>query len=600
MNSGLSYRTTRRQKLLARFWLTLLLSATIVQSVSAQRFPVAALEEMARSFRNRSEPPEEPNSQPRRPTRPKEWPEGTKEWGRIQEGQPLGLVGLELGEQFLKQESLKVQQGRESSATFQRRRDLVRDRIYMRNDREISWDQQLSATLNESDSIYGGYFAVENSTRRAEKIFSEQHPTPGRQRIFVTDEGGKGGLRYYLEQNGKVISKSDDDPAEFSFLDNLYLKDTPIDFYAAPSVFSDQFFREFAFNEKNTVHFIDENQHSWKLVKLPTVDESGIFVEIRPSLLLKVLPELQPKDLLWLQENRFERAKLKLVPLFDATADEEVISDIERLTPDPIRISARKEGGENFQTALEQELLRHKKRIVCLIGHVEEDNFVILDAASQPIARVNIAAIDNFAEKHGIILLNLGCNTARTPGVGAGFGVKIRVKDLESQLRRALAADTFFDFFERIGAPDTPLIFTKLSIEPLKSGARRVEAKAHPMPPRESEQPHAGSHPAEKTGTARNSPAGRTKTTSRSTGSAADPITFVSLVIPGKHRHQTTTAHPTPTPTTEDEESGDESNGISSQASPVWPLSSEQSALLAITLIMGAVLVWIRFRAIGQ
>jgi hypothetical protein len=174
--------------------------------------------------------------------------------------------------------------------------------------------------------------------------------------------------------------------------------------------------------------------------------------EVTPSLWLKISEETI-EDVKHLIDLSFAPKDMRVASLFDEAADGESVA--------ALRTAAESTKFKNIETAEDALAFVGEKRgqIVTLIGHVEDDHFVVQGLTEEKF-RVPLASLIETAERKDVSLLLLGCDTATVAAAGAGIAGRVNSIALASQLRTALSATTYGDFLAALGTPANPLVLS--------------------------------------------------------------------------------------------------------------------------------------------
>ena len=179
---------------------------------------------------------------------------------------------------------------------------------------------------------------------------------------------------------------------------------------------------------------------------------NGYAAEVTPSLWLTV-SEDAIDDVKHLLDLAFDPNDVRVASLFDLEADGESVG--------ALRKAAATTTYKNIETAEDALSFVRAKRgqIVALVGHVEDQHFVVQGLTSEKF-RVSISSLMDAAERRGVSLLILGCDTAEIQA-GAGLAGRVNSVALASQLHDALHVTTYSDFLSALGSTANPLVASR-------------------------------------------------------------------------------------------------------------------------------------------
>lgn len=184
-----------------------------------------------------------------------------------------------------------------------------------------------------------------------------------------------------------------------------------------------------------------------------SLGDGGAFAaEVTPTVWLRISEETI-EDVKHLFDLSFNAEDVRVGSLFDETADVESV--------EALRAASGKTAYRNIASA--EEALdfvgERRGKVVALVGHVEEQQFVVAGVTGEKF-RVAIASLVEAAERRGVSLLLLGCDTS---AIDAASGVAGRINSIAvaSQLHKALTATTYGDFLSALGTPVNPVVLSR-------------------------------------------------------------------------------------------------------------------------------------------
>ncbi|OYD77432.1 UNVERIFIED_ORG: hypothetical protein BDU10_2535 [Burkholderia sp. CF145] len=170
-----------------------------------------------------------------------------------------------------------------------------------------------------------------------------------------------------------------------------------------------------------------------------------------------------------LEKTPFDRGKVHVLNLYDNSG---VINRLKTVDAEMGRRSVLEPTAFNSgpRTKIARMFSRSRGDVFAIIGHVvhteSEDFFVTRDARNHEIFRMPIPYLEGLAQRAGVNLLLLGCQTApRLAQAGAphtGTPVDIDAQRVAEQLSTAISrASDWGNFLEILSAQDLPLIVGK-------------------------------------------------------------------------------------------------------------------------------------------
>jgi len=109
-------------------------------------------------------------------------------------------------------------------------------------------------------------------------------------------------------------------------------------------------------------------------------------------------------------------------------------------------------------------------KTVILVGHVEDESFVIRDPKNEVTLSTLISTLRSLANKHQVELVDLGCRTAQAIESEIGLGVTTRfntVEAVESIERAVSKSQTYAEFFENLTSDGLKVVVDRTFVENL-------------------------------------------------------------------------------------------------------------------------------------
>lgn len=223
-----------------------------------------------------------------------------------------------------------------------------------------------------------------------------------------------------------------------------------VDYVVETDVVMHPALRSASFNSEDQLFLANYSGRSWPLRKLRGRED--YVAEVQPSLLVQVADDVL-EDLTSLLDLSFDGRDMRIVSLFDSQADFDTV--------DKVRAAAGATPYKNLRTRKEalSVIAARRGHIVVVVGHVQDQSFVVVNEYSEELFRIGIHELNTAAQQHDVSLILLGCETACLPDV-AGMVDYVNSEGITAQLRRALKSHSYGDFFAALGTQEAPFVVT--------------------------------------------------------------------------------------------------------------------------------------------
>jgi hypothetical protein len=152
-----------------------------------------------------------------------------------------------------------------------------------------------------------------------------------------------------------------------------------------------------------------------------------------------------------LQNRAFSREDVSLLTLFDPKAQQETVKQLDNAaTENGVRNTIGRSQGIDSAVRVSQD------KLLLVAGHVEEGSkFVVRDANNSALYTVEFRNLESLARANNVTLILLGCET----GMGGRLTL-VNSLDVAAQLKRALAAKKYSEFYSALGTAESPFVVT--------------------------------------------------------------------------------------------------------------------------------------------
>lgn len=205
-------------------------------------------------------------------------------------------------------------------------------------------------------------------------------------------------------------------------------------------------------------HLVKQNEgrvflsnYAGKPLKIVCVDGvPGPLVELNPGLLAPIDDRLLAETYS-LFHLSFSSDDIRVISVFQQKANGKTLDALSEATESILRYD---------NVVSREELYRlvgkRKGEVIVVVGHVENGSLVIREG-NTVLLEQNIEELQQLAEANQSVLVFLGCETARIPNV-SGFAEVVNSLEVAEQLRNALKANNYEDFFCAFGSPASPFV----------------------------------------------------------------------------------------------------------------------------------------------
>jgi hypothetical protein len=224
-----------------------------------------------------------------------------------------------------------------------------------------------------------------------------------------------------------------------------------IAFFVDDKVFADSTFKNLDFGGSPKVYVIGTDDIVRPSAEL---DASGgantRIVEFAPNLYGRAGAYKVAETFQRLESAPFYKTKIRLLSLVRNSDTEDVLaSKIPKdvlLSPDDLSLAG-------VIAAFKQ----NSGKSIFILGHVEDDSFVVRNASGKEIARVKISQLLSAAAENDVLLFPLGCNSAKLSR--AGVATQFNSIDAVKRFSQALSSATNWkSFYQTLATPNLILV----------------------------------------------------------------------------------------------------------------------------------------------
>jgi len=191
--------------------------------------------------------------------------------------------------------------------------------------------------------------------------------------------------------------------------------------------------------------------------RLRALPDGRVFAEVRPTLLVPIEDVALSPDLARFLDLPVNREEISIISSFNET------------NPDSFAglLDAGGERVQNFASILDARgnisLDAFRDRVVLVIGHIEDDSFILESAGNGKSASMPLSSMAEAARNSNTTVFYLGCNSFDV-SQKTGFAAKVRDLEIFAGMRRALDARSYIDLAAAFGTIDNPFILTANSM----------------------------------------------------------------------------------------------------------------------------------------
>jgi hypothetical protein len=195
-----------------------------------------------------------------------------------------------------------------------------------------------------------------------------------------------------------------------------------------------------------------------RLVNIHPIRGPPLACEYYPSLYVKITSSTSPTGLFSKLENRpFKSKEIKFASIISDSAVEDAIKSSDAAKVWKKLDITSPDGVRSFFQA-------NKGRVVVLLGHVEENDFVATDATGRVVFRMLLAGAERLAEEAGCDAILLGCSSAAA-GTPIGVDKPFNPAEAVQRLSKALGATNYLDFVRTLANEDMGLVFAETAFD---------------------------------------------------------------------------------------------------------------------------------------
>jgi hypothetical protein len=217
----------------------------------------------------------------------------------------------------------------------------------------------------------------------------------------------------------------------------------------------DIFFQNHSFfsqlEEIKELYIIRSNDSLHTTKRIKTANGWERVIEVHPGLNFAVKSSRELNDVFWLMEKKLNKDDLRFISLFDSD-DIDIVNNIDKVSGEfhiPLTQLQKQSLDSNFK--------KLSNRIVFIIGHIEDDAFVVRKADNSIAAKFDVADLEEVAQRHRVTLVLLGCQTAKI-SKASGFVTPIRDTIIAQGITDALRAKNYGQMLSSFARAETPFI----------------------------------------------------------------------------------------------------------------------------------------------
>ena len=187
--------------------------------------------------------------------------------------------------------------------------------------------------------------------------------------------------------------------------------------------------------------------------RLKTINGFERVIELRPHLTLGVKTSTEIDNAIWLMDRALNRDDIRVISLFDPADDFDNITSTLTNVAGELHIPLP----QILDTSMAFTLRHSKNKIVFIVGHIEDNAFVVRRADGSVAAKFSIAQLEQEAQKSNVTLVLLGCE-ATSVSKQSGFVTPVRATVVAEEIAKALKAKDYGQMLSALATSETPLI----------------------------------------------------------------------------------------------------------------------------------------------
>jgi hypothetical protein len=193
----------------------------------------------------------------------------------------------------------------------------------------------------------------------------------------------------------------------------------------------------------------NDSLHTTKRIK--TANGWERVIEVHPGLNFAVKSSSELNNVFWLMEKKLNKDDLRFISLFDSD-DIDIVNNIDKVSGEFHIPSTQLQ-----KQSLDSSFKKLSNKIVFIIGHIEDDAFVVRKADNSIAAKFDVADLEEVAQRHRVTLVLLGCQTAKVSRA-SGFVTPIRDTIIAQGITDALRAKNYGQMLSSFARAETPFI----------------------------------------------------------------------------------------------------------------------------------------------
>ncbi|MCL1471626.1 hypothetical protein [Argonema antarcticum] len=187
--------------------------------------------------------------------------------------------------------------------------------------------------------------------------------------------------------------------------------------------------------------------------RLKTINGFERVIELRPHLPLGVKTSTEIDNAIWLMDRKFNSDDMRVISLFDPADDFDNITSTLTNVAGQLHIPLP----QILDTSMAFTLRHSKNKIVFIVGHIEDNAFVVRRADGSVAAKFSIAQLEQEAQKSNVALVLLGCE-ATSVSKQSGFVTPVRGTVVAEGIAKALKAKNYGQMLSALATSETPLM----------------------------------------------------------------------------------------------------------------------------------------------
>ncbi len=218
---------------------------------------------------------------------------------------------------------------------------------------------------------------------------------------------------------------------------------------------------------QKSMHFVRQDGSLGRILTRQSQGKPLLMAEKHPSVFIEVSGHLE--TLSWALQQSVELNDLKVISLLHET-DADVLRGVDRAVG-----SLHQPKGHQSLDDIIDVIKAEKRKTLFVIGHIEDEYFVIRDAAGNLQQKIPLAELEAAAETADTTLIMLGCSAGLTSPV-SGFIAAVNALDVVAGLKQAIYKRTLGEILSALAGKSGDILIRPDIIDSVRI---RVKAEHH-------------------------------------------------------------------------------------------------------------------------